>query len=139
MWLQPHDLTISAADEAEGGESRARLCLTRVTTLLLFLGIMRGRRPWPWYCADVFLCLCEELLKVSNTSEHATHRGDRGHRGVKVDLCFALLWHSSCLCTGVGLWRIKQQLLAAGSSAGCNLFLLDTVVAYLDCLDLSFS
>ena len=86
MWLQPHDLTISAADEAEGGESRARLSLTRVTTLLLFLGIMRGRRPWPWYCADVFLCLCEELLKVSNTSEHATHRGDRGHRGVKVDL-----------------------------------------------------
>ena len=83
MWLQPHDLTIRAADEAEGGESRARLCLTRVTTLLLFLGIMRGRRRWPTV-RMFFLCLCE-LLKVSNTCRNTLH-GDRGHRGVKVDL-----------------------------------------------------
>ena len=83
MWLQPHDLTIRAADEAEGGESRARLCLTRVTTLLLFLGIMRGRRPWP--TVRMFFCVFCELLKVSNTCRNTLH-GDRGHRGVKVDL-----------------------------------------------------
>ena len=46
MWLQPYDLTIGAAGEAEGGESRARLCFTRVAHFL-FWGIRGGRRPAP--------------------------------------------------------------------------------------------
>ena len=114
MWLQPHDLTISAADEAEGGESRARLSLTRVTTLFLFLGIMRGRRRWPTV-RMFFLCLCE-LLKVSNTCRNTLH-GDRGHRGVKVDLFrFAVASGIPPVCVlGWPLACIKQQLLAAGS------------------------
>ena len=115
MWLQPHDLTISAADEAEGGESRARLSLTRVTTLFLFLGIMRGRRRWPTV-RMFFLCLCE-LLKVLVTRVGTRYTGIAGTAGLRL-IYFALLWQVAFLLSvywGGPLACIKQQLLAAGS------------------------
>ena len=95
MWLQPHDLTIGAAGEAEGGGSRARLCPTRVTTLL-FLGIRGGRRHTP-YSAEFCFVFCVTFVKFVTRRDT-----DRAHRGVIRLKC--LLW-----------WRIKNNCWPGGA------------------------